>query len=82
MNKRKKLSEYEIWILMIGSSYCKTYIPVPKVVCFVQCFQGQKLIMICPCYELKLIHAISTTVCNKPLGSIIPKETNETQFSL
>ena len=40
----------------------------------VQGFQGQKMIMICPCYELKLIHTISTTVCNKQLGSLIPKE--------
>ena len=56
--------------------------PVPKVVYFVQDFQGQKMIMICSCYELERIHKLSARICSKPLQSLIPKEIKETQVSL
>ena len=56
--------------------------PVPKVVYFVQDFQGQKMVMICSCYELERIHKLSARICSKPLWSLIPKEMKETQASL
>ena len=57
----------------------KTEMPVPKVVYFVQDFQGQKMVMICSCYELERIHKLSARICSKPLRLLIPKEMKETQ---
>ena len=57
----------------------KTEMSVPKVVYFVQDFQGQKMIMICSCYELERIHKLSARICSKPLRLLIPKEMKETQ---